>query len=204
MRINFKSKRPFAIKIYAGGINAISGEPAVEDLATLLRRKMLLSEGKSIQDYVVSGLQLWLDGIATTDGKVMQFIATPVGTGYSVEAQVKGNDSTAGLQFEIIPTKRKQMYIYITNMTGEKTITLEVEPTMIIKDVKSLIEFSEGISKGRQILFFDRDRLLDSMSQRPRPKYYSTNRTPDTTLDDNMITNVWQPQLFVSSRNASY
>jgi hypothetical protein len=55
MWINFESKQPFAIKLYAGGINAVSGEPKTEDLATMLRRKMLLPEGKYIQDYVIAG-----------------------------------------------------------------------------------------------------------------------------------------------------
>jgi len=54
MRINFKSQRPFAIKIHAGGINAISGEQqaAADDITTMMRRKLLLKEGKCVQDYV--------------------------------------------------------------------------------------------------------------------------------------------------------
>jgi len=54
MWINFKSQRPFAIKIHAGGINAVSGEQhvAADDIAMMMRRKLLLTEGKCIQDYV--------------------------------------------------------------------------------------------------------------------------------------------------------
>jgi len=51
--------------------------------------------------------------MATKDGKVMQFVATPVGSGYSVEAQISGKEAIAGLQFEIIPTKRNPMQIVI-------------------------------------------------------------------------------------------
>jgi hypothetical protein len=69
MWIRFHSKKP-AIKIYVGGVNAVSGEPAVETAATRLRRANLLRQAKPIQDYIVVPNQLWLDGIATSDGKV--------------------------------------------------------------------------------------------------------------------------------------
>jgi hypothetical protein len=54
---------------------------------------------------VVSGSQLWLDGIAQTNGKVMQFVVAPVDSKYSAEAQMTGVDSVARLHFEILPTK---------------------------------------------------------------------------------------------------
>lgn len=99
MWIEFNSKRPFAIKLYVGGINAVSGEPEGEDLATKLRQKVRLEEGKCVQNYIVTGpsAQKWIDGVATATGKVMQFVAAPAGTGYSVEAQLTGKDSVAGL-----------------------------------------------------------------------------------------------------------
>ncbi|OCK93017.1 uncharacterized protein K441DRAFT_495920, partial [Cenococcum geophilum 1.58] len=103
MWIRFHSTRTYTIKIYVGGVNAISGEPAVETAATKLRRQNLLRQSKSIQDYVVVPDQLWLDGIATRDGNVRQFVAMAAGTGYSVEGQVTGEEATGGLQFEITP-----------------------------------------------------------------------------------------------------
>lgn len=86
MWINFHSSDPFAIKIYVGGVNAVSGEPARETGATLIRRMKLLEQKQNIQDYVVAPSQLWLDGIASSDGTVRQFVAMPLGSGYSVEA----------------------------------------------------------------------------------------------------------------------
>ncbi|TVY46389.1 hypothetical protein LCER1_G008697 [Lachnellula cervina] len=107
--INFESTRPFAIKIYLGGINAISGEPIMETFATALRRAKLVKEKKAIQDYVVvdpaNQGQLWLDGIAKLNGKVMQFVAVPSGTGYTVESQVSTNDAVNGIQISITPIK---------------------------------------------------------------------------------------------------
>ncbi len=44
--------------------------------------------------------------MAKSNGQVMQFIATPMGFGYSVEAQTTGSDSLGGLQVEVIPLKR--------------------------------------------------------------------------------------------------
>jgi hypothetical protein len=80
MWINFSSKIPYAVKICIGGINAVSGEPMVETAATILRRRQLLAEKQSLQDYVVLPNQPWLDGIATEPGKVSraQFQFTPV------------------------------------------------------------------------------------------------------------------------------
>ena len=104
MWINFHAEAPFAIKLFVGGINAVSGEPLTETPATLLRRLTLLSKEKSVQDYIVPPEQLWLDGIASGDGKVRQFVAMPFGTGYTVEAQITGQDVLGGLQFHVIPS----------------------------------------------------------------------------------------------------
>lgn len=153
MWINFKSTRPFAIKIYTGGVNAVSGEPMGDDMAAILRRKLRLANGLSIQDYVVSGHQRWLDGIATADGKVNQFVATPVGSGYSVEAQITGKENVAGLQFEIIPTIRKSMEIFVRTLTG-KTITIDAEAHMYVSDVKKMIERKEGVRADIQRLIY--------------------------------------------------
>jgi hypothetical protein len=103
MWINFRSSRPYALKIHVGGVNAISGEPVVETAATQLRRRNQLSQGKPIQDYVILPQQPWLDGVATSPGQVRQFVAMPIGAGYTMEAQITGSELTAGIQFEIIP-----------------------------------------------------------------------------------------------------
>ncbi|TVY65745.1 hypothetical protein LSUE1_G008321 [Lachnellula suecica] len=107
--VGFESTRPFAIKLYLGGINAISGEPIIETFATPLRRAKLLEEKKAIQNYVVvdpaNQGQLWLDGIAKLNGKVMQFVAVPSGSGYSVESQISSNDAVGGIQISVTPVK---------------------------------------------------------------------------------------------------
>jgi len=42
--------RPYMIKVYVGGVNAISDEPAVEDAGTKLRRQSKLANKSSLQD----------------------------------------------------------------------------------------------------------------------------------------------------------
>ncbi|KAI8721698.1 Ubiquitin-like domain-containing protein [Fusarium sp. LHS14.1] len=101
MWIGFSSQKNYAVKIYSGNVNVISGEPAVETANTSLHRRNLLKKGKTIQDYIVVPYQDWLDGFAVEPGVVRQFVAMPMRTGYSVESQVTGNDTVGGLQFEI-------------------------------------------------------------------------------------------------------
>lgn len=105
MWIDFTSASKFAVKIYVGVVNAVSGEPSLETEQTKKRRYEMLTSGRTIQDYVVVPQQLWLDGIASQDGKVRQFVAMPLGSGYSVEAQITGADLIGGLQLEVVPAK---------------------------------------------------------------------------------------------------
>jgi len=58
--INFEATRPFAVKVYVGGVNAISGEAMTETEETVKRRSARLKEKKIIEDYVVAPDQLWL------------------------------------------------------------------------------------------------------------------------------------------------
>ncbi|KAL9638755.1 MAG: hypothetical protein Q9164_001345 [Protoblastenia rupestris] len=78
MWTSFKSSNKFAIKVLVGGTNAVSGEPEVGNAATKLRRLNLIANKNSIQDYVVTPDQLWLDGIASKEGRVRQFVAMPL------------------------------------------------------------------------------------------------------------------------------
>ena len=79
----------YAIKVFVGGVNAISGKT--------------WDQKSDKQDYIVVPPQRWLDGIATAPGVVKQFVAMPLGSGYSVEKQVTGKEDTGGMQIEIVP-----------------------------------------------------------------------------------------------------
>lgn len=118
MWINFRSTKQYAIKVYVGAVNAVSGEPAIENAATQLRRRNMMAQGQSIQDYIVVPDQKWLDGIATSVGQVRQFVATPMESGQSVEAQITGEDVVGGIQFEVTPRLRESTVVLIDPKAG--------------------------------------------------------------------------------------
>jgi hypothetical protein len=180
MWINFQSRDKFAVKIYVGGVNAVSGEPSTDTEQTRARRYKLLSERKSIQDYIVTPKQLWLDGIASQDGTVRQFVAMPLGSGYSVEAQITGADLIGGLQLEVVPAKEilsasfiapiplvmvkpagtPHFNVYVKTLTG-KTITLVISELHTVYEMKHLIQDREGIPPDQQRLVYEGQQLED-------------------------------------------
>ncbi|RYO85982.1 hypothetical protein DL762_004954 [Monosporascus cannonballus] len=70
MWIELSSATPFMIKIYCGGVNAVSAERHSEDPSTKFRCLKLNMDKGNIQDYIVAPEQLWVDGIATESGIV--------------------------------------------------------------------------------------------------------------------------------------
>ena len=79
--------RPQALKVAVGMVNAVSGDPWSE--AIVPRRE---------QDYLVCPPQPWLDGINAGDGVVRQFVAMPLGMGYTAEGQLTGDERFGGIQ----------------------------------------------------------------------------------------------------------
>ncbi|KAF8436703.1 hypothetical protein BGX38DRAFT_1214059 [Terfezia claveryi] len=98
------NEEPYAIRVFVGGVNGITGEPMVPDMSTLLKARNGVPPK---QDYVVVPPQPWLDGVAIAPGTVSQFVAMPAGTGYNIEHQVTGKENVGGLQLEIIPAKKR-------------------------------------------------------------------------------------------------
>ena len=88
------SAYPFAVKIAAGKINAVTGEPWSNGLS------------RNPQDYMVIPDQPWLDGYCVEKGIIRQFVAMPLGEGYSAEEQITKSAETGGLQIEVYPMKR--------------------------------------------------------------------------------------------------
>lgn len=188
MRIHFDCAHSYMIKIYVGGINAISGEPATEDGATKLRRQTRLAAARSkddkdaaspLQDYIVVPGQQWIDGITDAAGTVRQFVAMPFGSGYSVESQMNGRDSLGGIKFEIIPYTpdpdthvynyqaqapqhpQGKLQIFVKVLTG-KTITLNlVDFQETVDVVKERIWAKEGIRPDLQRVIFRGMQLED-------------------------------------------
>jgi len=85
--------KPNAVKVGVGQVNAVSGE--------MLDHKLT----DQPQDYMVCPPQLWLDGINAGQGYVRQFVAMPLGMGYTVEEQVTGDDVWGGIQISVFEPK---------------------------------------------------------------------------------------------------
>jgi len=92
---NRDTEYPFALKIATGKISAITGEDWQRGLS------------RNPQDYAVSPRQPWLDGYCVEKGIIRQFVAMPLGEGYSVEEQVTGEAEFGGIQIEVFPMKRE-------------------------------------------------------------------------------------------------
>lgn len=89
------SPYPCAIKIATGKVCAISGEPWQEGLT------------QDPQNYVVVPAQPWLDGYCAAKGTIRQFVAMPLGGGYTAEEQLTGHGAYGGLQIAVYPMKRE-------------------------------------------------------------------------------------------------
>jgi tetratricopeptide (TPR) repeat protein len=83
------SWRPTAAKVAVGRINAVSGKPYDEQIRP------------HEQDYIIIPDQQWLDGINTGKGLVSQFVAMPLGEGYTVEEQITDEAKHGGFQIVV-------------------------------------------------------------------------------------------------------
>lgn len=100
--INFESKfldrhrteYPFAVKIATGKINAVTGD------------KWKNEPHRNPQDYIVVPEQPWLDGYCVEKGLIRQFVAMPLGSGYSAEEQISGKADQGGLQIIVHPMNK--------------------------------------------------------------------------------------------------
>jgi tetratricopeptide (TPR) repeat protein len=86
LEFNGPEWHPSIAKVCVGKINAITGESYSEHLSA------------HKQDYVVIPEQRWLDGINSGNGFVRQFVAMPLGKGYTIEAQISDEEIHGGFQ----------------------------------------------------------------------------------------------------------
>jgi hypothetical protein len=95
MYMNFEGVdwHPNIAKICVGRINAITAEKYSNELSSIK------------QDYVVIPDQRWLDGVATGKDKVRQFVAMPLGKGYTIEAQITDEEIYGGFQITVFDAK---------------------------------------------------------------------------------------------------
>jgi hypothetical protein len=85
---------PFALKIASGKINAVTGQAWANGLS------------RGPQDYMVAPRQPWLDGYCVEKGVIRQFVAMPLGAGYTAEEQITGKAEHGGVQVIAYPMQR--------------------------------------------------------------------------------------------------
>jgi len=138
--IRFFGDYPMAIKIAAGKINAVSGKTWTDAL------------NDQPQDYLVSDAQPWLDGFCVKKGYIRQFVAMPLGDGYSAEEQITGEAEFGGLQVIAFPIKAE----YYEKMLKERQC---YEDVMFCRCAESSIsEPAMGMAPGglmRQDIYDD-------------------------------------------------
>lgn len=150
MSIQFEATTPFAVKVYAGSINAISGQPIWENHVTKLHQRALLAQNQSVQDYIVVPGQRWLDGFAHGNGVVKQFFAPNSGDGYTPEAQVTGQLMYLSLQIEVTPTAvctkdlNDPVSIIVKTLTG-KSSRFQIGSQTTVEELKSMIREKHDI-----------------------------------------------------------
>jgi hypothetical protein len=84
-----RTQYPFAVKIGTGKISAITGDEWV---------KVMREE-----DYCVVPEQPWIDGYKIDEENIRQFVAAPLGWGFTAEEQLTGKAEHGGIQIEVYP-----------------------------------------------------------------------------------------------------
>jgi len=146
---------------------------------------------------VVLPQQLWLDGVATTEGQVRQFVAVRTGSGHTVEAQITGAEKVAGIQFEVTRKKyvrNKKISIHAGGQNLDDTdsgklepirefgciATIYVDPDMLVSEFIKTVENEIGLLVERcKILTLDEStwKFLTEIDERKDPRGYLLDRT---------------------------
>lgn len=92
--VHHRASYPFAVKIATGKINAVTGDGWDNNL------------NQNPQDYIVVPEQPWLDGYCVKKGIIRQFVAMPLGSGYSAEEQISGLPEHGGMQIIVFPMEK--------------------------------------------------------------------------------------------------
>lgn len=139
-------KFPFAIKVAAGKINAVTGEAWTAPLSA------------APQDYMVAPDQPWLDGFAVEKGVVRQFVAMPLGQGFSAEEQLTGEAEWGGLQISVTPLKPDHWKRYCDDQLDAERRQREDEMSRMLCSVMACEGAPMGLAPGgrmRQHIYDD-------------------------------------------------
>jgi hypothetical protein len=122
---------PFAVKIATGKVSAVTGEAWRPGLR------------RHPQDYLVVPGQPWLDGFVVARGVVRQFVAMPLGAGYTAEEQITGKGEYGGLQIMAYPMKREAFERRFPRERFELADRMSVQPC-----ASPAVTYTMGIAPG--------------------------------------------------------
>jgi hypothetical protein len=151
---------PFAVKVAAGRVNAVTGEDWSDGLH------------RDPQDYVVVPEQPWLDGYCVEKGVIRQFVAMPLGSGYTAEEQLTGAAEHGGIQLVVYPVRaevwerirRPRYYVSSSVMPEHEDLTLG-EPAAV---------FDMGLAPGGRMEqeVYDDSRHFEDWDMRQRGRCF--------------------------------
>jgi hypothetical protein len=152
--LNFRSPTgyPFAVKVATGKINAVSGE----------RWRDGLHRGP--QDYVTVPGQPWLDGYCVEKGFIRQFVAMPLGAGYTAEEQITGEAEHGGLQVAVYPLKREAWERILAEREEMLRAITGIPPAPRMASAPAAAGMAMGLGAGgrmRQQIYDDRYAMED-------------------------------------------
>jgi hypothetical protein len=151
--LNFRSPTgyPFAVKIATGKINAVTGEQWRDGL------------NRDPQDYVTVPGQPWLDGYCVEKGYIRQFVAMPLGAGYTAEEQITGKTDHGGLQIAVHPMKKEAWERILAARRAEAT-RMPAAPMYAMAPAAAPAGMAMGLGAGgrmRQEIYDDRYAMED-------------------------------------------
>ncbi len=123
--LNRRFAYPFAVKVATGKICALTGDAWADRL------------NRDPQDYAVVPEQPWLDGYCVAKGIVRQFVAMPLGGGYTLEEQLTGAAEHGGVQIAAWPMKRDR-YERLVEARGAVQCNLRLAAPDIMEDAMGL------------------------------------------------------------------
>ncbi|WP_419949129.1 hypothetical protein [Candidatus Palauibacter sp.] len=169
MWISFGSRRyssapeyPFAVKIATGKVCAVTGDNWTEHL------------NQDPQDYVVLPEQPWIDGYCVEKGEIRQFIAMPLGEGYTVEEQITGAAEHGGIQIIAYPMKADRYEAIVAEYEARQRVYESVDAFHQSLAVASPAQM--GLAPGGRMRqeIYDDPYGLDAWDQRHASRCFVT------------------------------
>jgi len=139
---------PFAIKIASGKINAVTGE------------SWSIALNRDPQDYAVAPGQPWLDGFCVEKGVIRQFVAMPLGKGYTAEEQMTGSATWGGLQVIAYPMKKDVYESRFARSRDELLVLHSISECLFDKLASPAMGLAPG-GRMHQEIYEDENMLSD-------------------------------------------